>query len=117
MSESREITGDVFNITGRLKEIDPTYRVFFQPQKCVFELHGGREGGLIMTLPFDRLDARTVVHVRRTRIERIRQEMEEIDRYNRELEERAQREAKTVAAENLRESASRVYDERNRRKD
>lgn len=117
MSDLREITADVFDIARRVKEIDPTYKIFYNLRKHAFELHGGREGGYILTLPYPSLDARTVEYVQRTRIERIRIELEEIDRLNRELEDRGLREAKNAAKDSLRESADRVFYERNRRKD
>lgn len=117
MSILTEIRNDVFDIAERLKEIDPSYRVFYSGNKGRFELHGGREQGLIMTLPFDRLDVRTVEHVRRTRIERLRQELAEMEEQNRRAEESAMREAKAAANDMLRESADRVYYDGKRRKD
>jgi hypothetical protein len=117
MSGLREIINDVTDIARRIKEIDASYKIFYNVMKGTFELHGGREGGFILTLPFDCLDARTEEYVRRTRIERLRQEMEEMDRYNKELEDRALHQAKKAAEDNLRESADKVYYERNHRKD
>jgi len=88
-----EINGDLHNICGRIKEIDPGYYVMFDGLRKRFEVHhrGQRGNTLCVVLPYDRLDARTVVHVRRTRAERMREVVAEMDRENarREREARA----------------------------
>lgn len=116
MRHLTEIREDVFDIAERLKEIDPSYRIFYDGGKQRFLLFGGREQGFIMALPFDRLDARTVEHVKKTRIERLRQVLSEMEQHNKRQEERALREAKSTAKEHLKESADRVYHDANRRK-
>jgi len=86
------ITGDMYDICSRLKEIDGGYYVMFDGKRKRFEVHhrGQRGNTLCVVLPYDRLDERAVVHVRRTRAERMREVVAEMDRDNarREREER-----------------------------
>ncbi|HOK81373.1 MAG: hypothetical protein GX095_03205 [Clostridiales bacterium] len=107
-----EIRRDVFDISDRLKEINPSYKVMYNRLKGRFELHGGREMGLILVIPFDRLDARAEEYVRKTRIERLTQIAAEIEEHNSRKAAGAEREAKSLIKDMLKESADRVYHER-----
>lgn len=94
------VTGDVFGIVGRLKEIDDKYFVMLNRATGRFEVHvRGQAMTLGCELPFEELDARTIEYVREhhsSRIKAILREMEEqeaqIERENaarlRELSER-----------------------------
>ena len=79
------ITDDTFDISTRIKQIDAGYFVMYNFKTQRFEVHHDGQG-LCLVLPFDRLDARAVAEVRRTRAERRRQLLEEMDRHNSKLE-------------------------------
>lgn len=85
------IENDLYGIADRLREVDDRYEVYYNRRLGRFEVHAG--GVLQVAVPFDRLDARTVEHVRRTRVERARAVLDEIDRANRAAEEAARRRA------------------------
>lgn len=78
------VTGDVFGIVGRLKEIDEKYFVMLNRTTGRFEVHvRGQAITLGCELPFEELDARTIEYVREhhsSRIKAILSEMEEQER-------------------------------------
>ena len=94
-----EVTGDLFGVADRLKEIDKDYFIFFSYRHRRFEVHNRSQRGrtLCLVLPFDRLDERTVRLVRRTRIENaerlLRETEEENERKHREDMKKAVRNA------------------------
>lgn len=67
------LSGDLYDITGRLKEIDRGYFIVRNGKKNRFEVHheGQPQDTYCMTLPYDELDARTVQLVLQTRRERL----------------------------------------------
>lgn len=86
------VTGDVFDITNRLKEIDRDYFVMLNRQTQRFEVHvKGQWSTLECELPFDELDARTLRYVRERHISRLAEIQKQLDR------EEAQRERKQAA--------------------
>ncbi len=107
------VTNDVFDIARRVKEIDKSYRIIFDNRVAKFKLYGDPNNSYILTLPFSRLDARTVEYVRQTRIERIDAIIAEIDASNMALETAAKKEAMNATEEQLYESADKVVYERN----
>lgn len=89
MKGLRLISGNCFDIPQRLRGIDDDYRIYYNPQRAVFELHNLRHvPTLQLVLPYSQLDCRTVEYVRRTRIDRIMSEIEGIDEHNQMLEQR-----------------------------
>ena len=82
------IEGDLYNISGRLKEIDPAYFVVRNLAAGRFELHvkNQRGGTLALVLPYGALDERTVRLARKTRCERAADLLREADEHNRRLE-------------------------------
>lgn len=79
-----EVTGDLFGVADRLKEIDKDYFIFFSYRRHRFEVHNRAQKGstLCLVLPFDRLDERTVRLVRKTRVENAARLLEETEREN-----------------------------------
>ena len=63
------VTDDVYFIASRLKEIDQTYYVVYDPVKRRYEVHSDeqRGGSLCFVVPYGRLDARTVDYALKTR--------------------------------------------------
>ncbi|MCL2631179.1 MAG: hypothetical protein FWD49_06665 [Firmicutes bacterium] len=95
------IDGDLFNISGRIKEVDETYKINFNQKTNKFELFGGKDNERLLVFAYDRLDCRAVEHARKTRTERMDLIIEEVDRANAQIEERALKDAKRQASENL----------------
>lgn len=83
--------GDLFNISARLKEIDKGYFVVYSYKKKRFEVHNRlqRGGSFCLAVPYDRLDARTVELVRKTRAERTEQLLAEAEKHNAALYKQA----------------------------
>ncbi len=87
------VRDDLFHVSKRLKEIDSRYELYFNRRHKRFEVYVG--GVMQVALPFDRLDARTLEHIRKTRVERIElieKEIEELNDRARANEERAAKE-------------------------
>ncbi|MDR3318717.1 MAG: hypothetical protein LBS99_04700 [Clostridiales bacterium] len=98
-----EVTGDLYDITGRLAALDEDYFVLRDVRKGRFELHRrkARGGTYALTIPFDRLDARTLEYVRKTRAERADALFREIDEENRRLESKRDKAIIDGAAERV----------------
>lgn len=82
------ILSDVFDIAKRLKEIDRNYFVVFNTAKQKYEVHNSRQLGdsYCLTVPFDCLDARTIVLVQQSRIKNISEIVEKMDFDNKVLQ-------------------------------
>lgn len=83
-----EIQNDVYFITSRIKEIDMYYKIYFNTNRKVFEIHNSKQigGSYCLTVPYPLLDKRTVDLVRKTRIENRKNLLKEIDDNNEKLE-------------------------------
>lgn len=79
-----EIEEDLFDIARRLKEIDSRYRVYRNRKANRFEIYAN--GALQLATPFDRLDARTLELVKKTRLEYLNCLIDEIDKTNAQLQ-------------------------------
>lgn len=78
-----KITNDVMDIASRIKEIDERYEVYYNPTTSRFEVHTDNVCQAI--IPYDSLDARTEVYLRRTRRENIDRLVKELDEENQKL--------------------------------
>ena len=93
------IKSDLFNISNRIKQIDPKYFVVFNKKRKKFEVHYKRlKNTYELTIPYDNLDSRAIDFVQKTRIENRKKILEEIEKSNKLLEVENQRKRK----ENLR---------------
>lgn len=83
-----EIQNDIYFIGSRLKEIDSNYQVFYNTKRNMFEVHNKEQigGSYCLTVPYSKLDQRTVDFVRKTRTENRKKLFEEIDKDNERLE-------------------------------
>ena len=64
-----EVTGDLLDITGRLREINPLYRVFSNNKVNRLEVHIDscpNAWTLAFVVPYDNLDSRTLDYARKT---------------------------------------------------
>ncbi|MGN1213218.1 MAG: hypothetical protein ACI4TZ_04165 [Christensenellales bacterium] len=97
------IKNDLFNIVNRLKSIDKKYFIVYNCKKHKYEVHYRRAKNTYeLTVPYDKLDARTISLVQKTKIENQRQFLESIERENQILQQKN----KNEILENLR----RVYE-------
>jgi len=89
------IESDLYNISGRVKEIDPAYFIVRSYKARRFELHvkGQRGGTLALALPFGALDERTLRLCRKTRAERAGELIREAEEHNAQLEREAVKQA------------------------
>lgn len=85
----KEIKNDVFNIANRIKEINKNYIVYFNTEISKYELYHEKHG-YVLTFPYDELDSRCIDYTLSTRADRIdvKKFMEDIDRYNDNLEKK-----------------------------
>ena len=84
------IENDTYFISQRLKEIDSSYRIYFNLSNKCYEVHSVEQvkDSYCFKIPFDTLDERTIHHARRTRIENRDKIIAEIDRENLLLEQK-----------------------------
>ena len=89
MCELILISHNCFDIPERIREIDDDYRLFYNCKKNVIELHSLKCNPTFqLIMPFAQLDSRAVEFVRRTRMDKILSEIEQIDNFNQSLEQR-----------------------------
>jgi hypothetical protein len=95
------ITCDLFDIADRLREIDENYLLMYNPRKERYEVHRQAQGRVSyeLTLPYDRLDARSVQFCLRTRKERAEALLKELEEENKALESRQLYESKKEVEE------------------
>ena len=89
MAFLERIQNDLFDIADRLKEVDERYELYFNKKLRRFEIYAN--GALQLAVPFDRLDERTVVLARKTRLEYLEQLVESIEENNARLDEQMRR--------------------------
>lgn len=78
----RKIDGDLLNISRRLKTIDKDYFVVFSYRDHRYEIHNKGNKGNTFCFWAPALDERVIVRARRTRRERIKKLLEEIESSN-----------------------------------
>ena len=85
-----KISHDVYEISKRIKNIDKDYFIVYDTVNGKFEVHNSSQqnGSFCVSIPYDSLDERTLVHTLKSRSENIERILEEID-YNNKLKESA----------------------------
>jgi len=86
-----QIYNDVYDISSRVKEIDVDYYIVFNTVKQRFEVHnlGQGKNTLAAVIPYQTLDARTILYLQITRRERAKELIKEIEASNEKLEQSA----------------------------
>ena len=102
------ITHDCFDIASRLKEIDTDYTLHYNERAKKFELRG-KNNTLLIVFPYDRIDARMITHARRTRVERIKEIIREMDEQNERLIASSERAQNNYYQDLLKETAEKHY--------
>ncbi len=79
-----KIEHDPFFIAQRLKEIDPTYQIYFNLDQGCYEVHssGQVKNTYCFKVPYGVLDERTISFALKTRVENMEAILREIDRQN-----------------------------------
>lgn len=92
------IENDVLDIAARLREIDDGYFIVYNGLFRRLEVHNQRQRGntFCRVVPSNRLNARTVELVRKTRAENADRLLAEIDEHNARVENEALRRAASV---------------------
>lgn len=84
------VRDDLYSINRRLKEIDNSYFLIYDTFREKYEVHSTDNGGAssyCFTVPFDELDARTLVYARETNVAtRGDKIFEEMEKKNEEIE-------------------------------
>ena len=80
------ITNDLFDIASRLRSVNDSYRLYYNTQKCRYEVRNFATDALEFVVPYDELDARTVEYARYTNVQNASALLEEIERNNEKLE-------------------------------
>lgn len=98
-----QIQNDVYFISNRIKEIDKSYFILFNISKGKFEVHSlGQTGGsYCFTIPYDKLDERTLFFTLKTRCENVEKIIKEIDEANEKLQKDNIKKAKNKLEEVL----------------
>lgn len=82
-----KIENDLFDIASRIRSIDNNYQIYFNRGTACFEVHNSScRPTKQFDCPFDRLDARLLEYTRNTRIERLDDILDEIEKANANVE-------------------------------
>ena len=84
-----EITNDLFDVSSRLKSINPNYKVYYNPQTDKFEVHDTSKphgSTLAFVSPYHELDARTLTFAMFTRVENAKQVFRQVEEHNSKLQ-------------------------------
>lgn len=91
------ITSDTYNISSRIKHLDKhyyivydvpanKYMVYCDDQGVNAENIGGKKLYYVMTIPFTQLDFRIIKYLHSTRVDNLKNIIDEIDKANQKLE-------------------------------
>ncbi|MDR3022254.1 MAG: hypothetical protein LBU60_06260 [Clostridiales bacterium] len=78
------LTGDLYDIVNRIKEIDKSYFIMRNNKLKRFEIHSDNQKGdtLCVIVPYDKLDFRTLQLLRQTHVDRASALIKEIELNN-----------------------------------
>ena len=98
-----QINHDVYNISNRVKDIERGYYLIFNTSNQKFEIHSSTQIGssYCLTLPFEKLDERTLTYVRSTMSKNIDEILNKIENENNILENANQNSVFSSVMENL----------------
>ncbi len=85
MNGLTEIKSDLFDVSKRLKSVNPSYRLYYNNIRSRFEVYDGRTKALAFVVPYDRLDARTVKYARYTSVQNAEKVFSDMEKHNAEL--------------------------------
>lgn len=82
------ITNDLFDISARLKSINPNYVLYYNPFNTRYEVHNVCQRGntLAFIVPYDELDARTLDYACKTHVSNVDEIVKEVEQNNKKLD-------------------------------
>lgn len=80
-----EITNDLFDIAWRLRSVNNSYRLYYNTQKCRYEVRNSNTNALEFVVPYDELDARTVEYARYTSVQNAELIFSDIEKNNKKF--------------------------------
>ncbi len=86
------VKNDLYDISDRLREINPNYRVYFDTDRQKFLLM--RNNVLELIFPYEELDERAIRHARYTSVQNIKEVLYDLDKENKDMEESSKKQAK-----------------------
>ena len=95
MKNQTTIYSDTYYICQRLKEIDESYYIVYNFDKCKFEVHSAGQGRntYCFTVPYNVLDERTIDYAKKTRSKNLDEIIKEIDFQNEEIQKQREKQA------------------------
>ena len=107
MNETVVINGDALDIVRRIKGIDKGYFVIYNRKLRRYEVHhkDNRQNTLAVVIPYRQLDNRAYELVKKTRRERIKELIAEIERDNLHLEKSWEKSVIDDAVKNFEEKS------------
>lgn len=99
------VENDLYRIADRIRRIDPDYFILFNKKNRCYEVHNTSNTGstFCFVVPYEKLDTRTLVYCRETRVERDVDKR--IENYNKRAEKSAQRARESSVHDNAKELA------------
>ena len=78
------VSSDLYSISARIKEIDSGYFIFYNYKNKRYEVHNAYQRGstLSLVLPYSTLDERTLKLVLRSKSERAKEYLQEMEKEN-----------------------------------
>lgn len=86
------IYNDLYDVCDRVKEIHPDYEIYYDTTGKRYEVFA--KGKLQVVCPYEKLDARLIDYLYKTRIERLDKILKEIDDQNMKIEAAKEKELK-----------------------
>lgn len=85
----KHISHDLYDIAGRIREIDDGYFILFNRKSGKYEVHhvDSYPRTYQFLVPFPELDARTLEHCKRTLVQNSERLLAEMDKRNQKIEE------------------------------
>lgn len=78
----QKIFSDAFNISKRVKQIDKNYYLVFNFKTNKFELYSKLYTGVVLTLPYDQLDFRSLNFIRKKLTKSNEEVLKEVELHN-----------------------------------
>lgn len=85
-----KIENDCYFICQRIKEVDPSYEIYFNLDNSCYEVHSSEQvkNSYCFKVPFSQIDDRTIEFAYKTKVANIDEIIAEIDRENQLLYEK-----------------------------
>ena len=100
-----KIENDIFFLAGRLREIDPDYFIALNTKSKNFEVHNSSQpiNSFCLLVPKNKLDPSLVEYVRKTRANRQKKLLAEIETANQKMQKQNEQKIICEAAEKFEE--------------